>query len=326
MNIKQIIIVMHLLGLSLLATGTPLNLHYSSYIPQEQRRQLEQDVIFMRRFPWKDNVDRSLAKILQIPEVTPLNLEGWLSQRVRYIVDETYKLEFNDENFYLLREKVKSVVSATPWIPEMIADSREAAAVLTNGGVVEIAKDKGDSSGVFQTLANIGSQLYYYGIMGKVLFGMPIQGVGVVPVTSPQVGILQMGSGFFKALSGTFGEENPLSSPFYRLRRIRTLFHEARHGDGNTKAHSRSFLHEPCPEGHDYAGFYACDVAANGPYRIGSLIARAAIENCQQSGDCGVPQLEALKLLMADDIGRLIGPIDKAPTLDPTPEGIERQW
>jgi hypothetical protein len=306
-----------------IALGAPLDLRYSSQLPAEQRQLLEQDVAFFRGFPWKDNAEKSMSKVMGLRGVSPQSLEGWLAQRVRYIFDSSFKLEFKDENFSILRENVDFEVTSWPWIPGILPLPSETSNGLQSSGKAEKKGENTEDPVVLTTMSNIGSVIFFYGSMRQALLGLPIPGVGVVPISSGRVGVLQVGAGLFKTLSGTFGESNPLSTPFYRLRRIRALFHEARHSDGNSMGDSRGFMHETCPKDHDYAGYYACDVSSNGPYRIGSLITRSVIENCEKSGNCGVPQLEAFKLLMADDLSRIID-IENAPIFDPTPEAVKR--
>jgi hypothetical protein len=168
-------------------------------------------------------------------------------------------------------------------------------------------------------MSNVGAAIYLSGKSSNLPLLLRVPGVGRIPVTSPRVGVIQVGSGLFPELSSGSSSGSDDSSGFglapssqaRRASRLGTLFHEARHSDGNGK--SLGFAHAICPVGHDYEGFNACDRNVNGPYLVGAMLTYHLRNNC--SG-CSSREQEVLALETLDGLSRII----------PTKEGFTPTW
>lgn len=131
----------------------------------------------------------------------------------------------------------------------------------------------------------------------------------VVRVTTPRVGILMIGPAILNpSLSPNPHQPTAISNSFHRAK---TLFHEARHSDGN--GYRIGFQHETCPAYHTYEGDYACDDNSNGPYTIGALTLSYMIAVC--GSDCSYYETYAMQLTVADNLDR----VTSTAQWDPTP-------
>ncbi|MBC7370687.1 MAG: hypothetical protein H7326_03925, partial [Bdellovibrionaceae bacterium] len=143
---------------------------------------------------------------------------------------------------------------------------------------------------------NIGGSLYIIGKREKTL-GMATVNGKTLPVLSPRVGIVQVPDSFFSS------DNQKPAKLIDRLLRITTIFHEARHSDGNGT--SLGFLHEVCPVGHMLEGKLACDKMENGSYGVEARFQRVLSRNCAK---CSNEDLEVLRLMSLQNFGRLILP------------------
>lgn len=98
--------------------------------------------------------------------------------------------------------------------------------------------------------------------------------------------------------------------------RLSTLFHEARHSDGNRKSNSWGFDHTLCPAGSVHSGLLACDLFSNGPTKIGYYYLKVALENC---ASCSTVGKDLIRMALIDQKNRFdYG--SKLPYGDPAPE------
>jgi hypothetical protein len=211
-------------------------------------------------------------------DLTNVALQKWLYDRSRFILSEQFVITplstpiFRNFHSYM-----------NPIIPQF-----------------EIGKNDSTPVTVRTVMSNIGAKVYYSGKTQKALFQIIVPGHGAVPVTTPRVGIFKIGSALFDPLIPNL-KSGGLASVANSLARLKTYFHEARHSDGNGS--SLVFAHAVCPEGHDYAGYNACDKNLNGPYSVGALFLSATINSCS---DCSKAEKEALRVLQADSFSRVI--------------------
>ncbi len=140
-----------------------------------------------------------------------------------------------------------------------------------------------------------------------------------VDVTTPRVGIMQIGPALFGV------QVNPQKPGAFAnsALRIETLFHEARHSDGNRISSSLGFTHIDCPSDRGVAaelvGKAACDSSSNGAYTVGAMILRSLYRNC--GNRCTDREVEILKAYYLDNVSRVIAPASNGPSfLDPMPE------
>jgi hypothetical protein len=245
---------------------------FHSSIPKNQIETLKTDLRYLYQNPLT-KADQQFMATAQIAVGDGQNLHNWLLNRVRYIVGESFKLD--EPNI------VAGPYDRFPNTP--IPDAFKAIAA--------------DSGGVKTVMTNIGGALYLVGKSQKALYGVKFDGETVY-AKGPRIGLLQVGEGLF--LQRFLLNPNPLAAS-NSISRLGTLFHEARHSDGNGK--STGFLHFTCPAGHPYATYAACEASANGSYTVGGLSERHMLANCTS---CDKKEQGALAAKVADSFNRII--------------------
>ena len=225
----------------------------------------------------------SMAKVMKTDDVSPAGLQSWMEDRVQYILKGDF--DFKTHLYYSNR-------SFEYPNPSIMPDDRTGQPSL-------IATTASTASNI--VMANMGTAVYAMGKRDGQLLTVNVPGIGYVSVTSPRTGILEIGPGMFPEWSQ--GVQESVINIF----RIATLFHEARHSDGNGK--SLGFMHFKCPPGHDYAGQYACDVGLNGAYTVGAMLFKNLMNTCT---DCTPGSMATLRFLYRDVASRIIDPA-KAP-------------
>jgi hypothetical protein len=261
----------------------------SNDVPREQQEILRQDIEAFAKMPFIVN-DETFSKVMGLEgEVKAKDLVNWLSLRAKILIGESYEMSEKD-----------SYVASSGYnfqYPGILPDIPQPPLASENSPSVEPPPADSENSNVITIMSNIGVSLYLNGKENGVLLGVNMPGLGKIPVTSPRVGILKIGRGLF-SMGRTKNNTLEIDSS---LMRVATLFHEARHSDGNRK--SAGFLHAICPAGHDFAGYAACDFGLNGSYSVGFQVGKAAAENCAA---CTVAQREALRLDYLDSYSRVI--------------------
>jgi hypothetical protein len=217
------------------------------------------------------------------------SLEGGLGERVQFIVSES--VDFDKDT---TRLPVSFAFENPGLLPEL--SSPKKISNLFTPGIPENALAQ---SGVSTVMQNLGAEIYMTAKASGSLLGLQVPGIGVVPVTSPRTGVIQIGSGMFQLNPGVAGLDS--SSPALALFRLMVLFHEARHSDGNGR--SVGFVHAFCPLGHDYEGSASCDLALNGAYALGAKVIRNLAASCP---NCSTAERESLKLQALDSFSRLL--------------------
>lgn len=275
----------------------------SSDVPRDQQKILRQDIESFSKMPFVVN-DETFNKVMGLKgQVKAQDLVGWLSARAKYIVGEAY--EMNDKDSYVVSMGYPFQYSGiVPDIPKGYLTPQDTPSENSNDEKAE----------VMTVMSNIGTSLYLTGKMNGFLLGVQMPGLGKIPVTSPRVGLLQIGDGLFK-IGRTKNKTLEIDSS---LMRVSVLFHEARHSDGNRK--SLGFTHAVCPAGHEYAGYPACDFSLNGAYSVGYQVGKAAAENCKT---CTVAQREALRLDYLDSLSRVLPKQEMAPGSDDEIESLQ---
>jgi hypothetical protein len=169
----------------------------------------------------------------------------------------------------------------------------------------------GDKRAVVMAL-NIGFALWMANEANPTPFDLHFEiGNTTVPLTSPRVGIVELGEGYTM-------DKTPGGTPITTIVRTTTLVHEARHSDctGGMEAsdldlikegempqnHECGHLHIDCPEGHPLAGLPACDDLAWGAYSIEAIYAAAVAKTCQ---NCALEEQEQGMEVALDAISRV---------------------
>lgn len=256
---------------------------FHSSVEQKQIETLKSDLRYVYSNPVKI-VDQDFLAVTKMQAVDGKNMHNWLLNRVRYIVGQKYELK--EENIEIsIRRALFFKFPETP-LPDGL------------GSVSRLNEDGEDDGGVKTVMTNIGGALYLGGKQAKVPFGLKLDNETVF-VTSARTGILQVGEGLFLKRFLINKENEKASSN--AISRLGTLFHEARHSDGNGK--STGFLHKICPEGHPYAGYGACEIVGNGSYTVGALAERQLMQSCT---DCSEAELTSLAVKVLDSFDRVI--------------------
>lgn len=245
-----------------------------SSVPKEHEEGLKSDIRYVFNSKHK-NIDQNFLAVSGLTEVTGPILHNWLINRVRYVVGERFDLEQNAEGYRGFK------------YPKTLSPS-------TGGS---------NQQATVVVMSNLGGALYMFGKGQDLLMRLNLDGDRIF-INSPRAGILQIGEGLFHPKAQL---NNDLHSSANSIQRIGTLFHEARHSDGNGK--SLSFAHEMCPEDHPLAFNFACEKVANGPYSVGAYSTRQFLANCS---DCSELDKTLLQLRIVDSLGRILYPDNKA--------------
>ncbi len=219
--------------------------------------------------------DADLLRIGGVGKIDGPNLHNWLLNRVRFVVGESYVIENN-----LLEAKGFKFPESPVPAPSTARDTSPRA----RGSVKTI-------------MSNLGAMLYVTGKQNGKLLGVKFDGLQLM-MTSPRQGLLKVGEGLFLARTQL---NKDLNAEMNSLFRLGTLFHEARHSDGN--AESTGFMHAVCPANHPYSGFAACETSGNGSYTIGATSLRQFTQNCTT---CTEDEKSFLELSILDSFSRVL--------------------
>lgn len=287
-------------------------------VPFDQANALKRDLNLLKAMSFSAKTDEISHSILGLTKISPDVLHDWLLDRVSYVVGEKF-----DVNKRLEVSTQKVIYPKMFERPDFLADyivedKEEATKRLFHLEELEniIAEEKAEAkeekekeeekdSGVMTVMSNLGAGIYNLGKDNRVLVGLNIgpsvREKEIVPVLSPRVGIIQIGKGLFHPnLTITPDQPNNLANA---INRLGTLFHEARHSDGNGK--SLIFGHAVCPSDlKEYAGFAACDRNLNGPYSVGVATILEMTKNCKER--CSEAETEILAMITLDSASRII--------------------
>lgn len=284
------------------STGAPriVDKHFilAPEIPAAQQSSLAQDLAIVENF----NASLSAAEnqefrdTLGISGLDGASLYGWLRERLRFMIGR----KLTDYNFALVYPAQQSYGYFKIGAEEDSIGENLTGAVNVGAGLFSYAGE----------LANFERRDQY--------MRMQIAGQWV-DVTTPRVGIMQIGPALFGVM---VNPQRPSAFANSALR-IETLFHEARHSDGNRAGQSLGFTHINCPSNRGVAeelvGKAACDASSNGAYTVGALILRSLYRNCGLR--CSEREIEILKAYYLDNVSRVIAPPSGSDArLDPTPE------
>ncbi|WP_417335824.1 hypothetical protein [Halobacteriovorax marinus] len=269
---KFIILAMCLVApVHLLAAESFGGIFLDSSIPSFQLHALKGDLTYLYK---KEKVadDESFQTLLELDSIDGPTLYNWIYNRVKYIIGEEYQIRGRN---YVTRRDFQ--FPSTP-LPEDAFDSHDA----YGGSVI---------------MSNIGAGLYLDGKKKKILKGIKLQRKKVY-ATTPRVGILQIGQGLF---ADRIMINDNINSEANTIKRLGTLFHEARHSDGN--GNHIGFYHHRCPIGHSLYGFSACEPYANGSYTIDAVATKKLLEDCKS---CSLEDRSALEAKIADSFDRVV--------------------
>jgi hypothetical protein len=232
-------------------------------------------------------------------------LTRWLAERAHYIVGENYELDARH-----LRVSRRTARYLNPSaIPEFIIPLKGLVSGTTAVNAVSAEETHAAAQGAV-LMSNIGGLMFGIGKSKRAQLEANLEDLGWRPVSSSQFGVFKIGAKLFPV-------EDVGNGFVPSMHRLMTLFHEARHGDGNGR--NMLFPHVRCPSGHDYEGLMACDVPSNGAYMVGATFLNSVKQACQS---CSVKDLEVMKVILADHMNRVIGVNGFKWQWDETPEEI----
>lgn len=259
---------------------------YSRDVPRNQYELLETDILLLDNIEFKD-LDPEFYRVSDINHRLTRGVEllDWMKERIRFVVGEKFKAydrrytELANYNFDL---------------PGVLPD-------LGSSNSIRLAPYQFARPQMI--MQNLGPTTYYLGKKSGILYGLNLPGIGKIPISSPRVGVIQVGPGLF-----TVPKDKKATDYDVRAERLLTLFHEARHSDG--RGEHLGMMHTKCPSGHSYSGYYACDFNLNGAYSVGAYMGKALAENCT---DCTVAHKEKMRLSYLDSFSRVIKEKRKIP-------------
>jgi hypothetical protein len=276
MKMRPTLLALPLLFSNVFAATDIGGIKLHSQIPAAQVKALKTDLAYLYKTPVK-KADKEFLSISNMLVGDGPHMHNWVLNRVRYVIDEKY--DFEDENNFYGVENYK--FPSTP-LPDAFSS------VLTDGEKKNEVKT---------IMSNMGAAFYLLGKKENIMIGIKFDDeVAFAP--SPRAGILQIGEGLFDA--DFLLNKNPLASA-NSVSRLGTLFHEARHSDGNSK--HTGFIHVNCPAGHAYANAAACEISGNGSYTVGALSLRHLAQNC---ASCSAVEKRILNAIIADSFSRII--------------------
>lgn len=242
---------------------------------------LKSDLSELKYFEFPNSAEEKTLNLFETDSLTSTFLRDWLYKRVSYIVED------------------KDFKKFTP-VSQKSRNSKE----LTDDDFPIIEKSYfPESKGGNTLMSNFGASIYYHGKLKNKHYSIKYKKSMFtdkrVLVKSPRVGILRVGKGLFeKANTINHKDDDSIANTIHRLS---TLFHEARHSDGNKK--SLGFFHSICPSDSDYAGLLACDNNLNGPYSIGAAVQKEFLKNCDS---CSEAEKEVLRMVITDSLSRVV--------------------
>ena len=262
-------------------------LRYSSEFPANQAATLNQDLQRLGSFAGASNDPATLKVFESSHSINGAFLQSWLQPRARLMVSDKFHIDL---------QTMETVQADYPYEhPGMNAQGTPAASSqikLTHRqrqlAIVSDIK-------TLTLMTNIGGAAYGYAKLTGDLKGLTVPGLGKIVMSTPRVGLIVVGAGTFRPLAGS------ATSVAASYDRLSTLFHEARHSDGNGTG--AGFFHATCPASSPYAGLPACDANRNGPYTIGAMTEQTFAEHC---AECKVSEREALRLAYVDSFARII--------------------
>lgn len=259
------------LSTSAQARETFAGIYLDSSIPTSQVQTLKKDFTYLFNNPIKE-VEESFASMAELKVVDGPHLFNWVYNRVRFVIGEDYNLRGRN-----VVTKKGHTFPTTPLPPSL--------------------QNRMGRYGATLIMSNIGAELYLVGKRDQLLKGIKLDRKEVF-APSPRVGIVQIGEGLF--LERLLINKNQ-NSEANKIKRLGTIFHEARHGDGHSE--HIGFIHSKCPPGHSLSGFDACEAYANGAYSLEAVATKTMLLNCKT---CTNEDKTKLTAAVADAFSRVV--------------------
>ncbi|HYX36936.1 MAG TPA: hypothetical protein VE954_27835 [Oligoflexus sp.] len=239
--------------------------------------------------------DAILRSLLQLQDLKAATMSTWLKARIHYMIGENlsdYKLAA-----IISRDKTYQVFHLPPE-----TQSSNIAAAMSGTSVYTFGKSLKISNAV-------------------VDYVMIEVNDSWVHANALRNGVMQIGPALFDSRF----QPDPTNEKAYSntIQRMAVYFHEARHADGNSAAHSLGFPHIICPAGAgvptELIGKPACDDSSNGAYSISYRMMKAYVDKCGKL--CSRKDKTVLEAIVLDNLSRVIKQAGAMlPALDVEPE------
>jgi len=254
---------------------------FDSLVPSNSKTLLKQDLRRIERTSLETGTDNDIAlkELLTLPDLKAETLSNWLKERVKVMISDKlslYRISLvrqNERRLFVFPQEQDSApgdknVLATMYGMALYVESKRFRGLDTRNSYLAIE--------VNNQWVHANTQRNGVMMIGPALFDPRLQ---------PD-----------KSNGGAYANS---------ALRIATLFHEARHADGNAVSMSLGFGHAICPSG-DYKGRPACDANANGPYSVSYRMLKAYIERC--GSFCSEYERRFLETAMLDNLSRVVPP------------------
>lgn len=297
-------VVFALVPFFLILNSYAVNIKFSKYVDSTRKKILQDDLKFLAQYSFNQEAETKTLKLLDIPSMSSLELEEWLDLRVSYVLGEEDQTQMG-----ALRKAITYPQNGEPAFKKqkvLVFEKKPSEQPREESNpeskpIATAPEEEKKEPRMTTVMSNFGFSIYYHGkINGRIMvlnFEESEGEVRPVYVSSPRVGIIRVGEGLFMSQKG-FGDVDSFVNRVYR---VVTLFHEARHSDGNGE--SLGFGHFICPISHPYAGSHACDGNNNGPYSVGSSVLFEMMKNCQT---CTKREITILKSVFLDRRSRIL--------------------
>lgn len=237
------------------------DLRFDSQVDSTQIMLLQEDLNKLAKLLASPSVvDQELKEVMDVSTLDASTLKEWLTERIGWIVPE---------DFDPMREFYSTKAVSYP-LPFTFPTFDE-----------EQVTPVPESNAMITVMANIGAAQYLIGKSKRQLFAFKFSdefGAEEIPMNSPRQGVVKIGQGLFHPKLNYASED--MSRDVNSIMRLATLFHEARHSDG--QGESLGFFHAVCPTGHKYQGKSVCDKNLNGPYMLDGLLIKKLMASCEQ--------------------------------------------
>lgn len=255
---------------------------FSKSIPLDQRKKLQNDLNAVKNMTFSEKTPARTLKVLGIRELDNHSAYKWITNRIGHIIE--------DQNVTRIKDLVTNKVVNIEEVNFSYDTSLDLPLAQNEPALI--------------VMSNLGTAIYKWGKRTNTLLSFNVDAKihnrnKNIIIRSPRIGIVQIGAGLFsKNLSANSKNPAAISNSIVRLG---TIFHEARHSDGNGE--KLGFYHSVCPINHDLAGLPACDENLNGAYTVGAMMLKEMSKAC---GDqCSAKEKEILRILVLDSYNRV---------------------
>jgi len=268
------------------STG-PFGVSYHSSVPEDQRTLIDDDLSALASMQISSQYTADDKKLVGIEDFSATSMSNWLRERIKIITGESFSYG----------TQTVEVALNSNQKPILYASTSSADTIVTAATTI---------------MFNLGAKLYLEGLNASTLKYLYLS-ESPTAIKTPRTGIVQIGAGLFTV--NRLNSVSDLKALPNRLVRLATLFHEARHSDGN--GDHVAFPHAKCSASDNrFANEYACEQFWNGPYQTEAVVLTRFYYSCSS---CSNTELSGINKFITDSYSRLQS---NSPYKDPKPESL----